>query len=174
MALTVIPAVISSVNRVYQLNPQFLRTDVEEFLAFTRRVSSPIATEPSRNSRKLANSMLAPTSPKIYTLTGHLCAGEQLSHIYLSMCGTLLTITLERRRYEIQSNGLQRYSRNQSDEAAHRHDTSLLCPGRRSDAAAVPGCQYLTKIGVQPMPEPPNFPYNPQRRDFLNILNRRK
>jgi LuxR family transcriptional regulator, maltose regulon positive regulatory protein len=83
---------------------------------------------------------------------------EQLSHIYLSMCGTLAEYYLDAGLYENTLNWANAILKeNQSDEAAHRQlIRAYFALGRRSDALRqFHRCQYILneELGVQPMPE---------------------
>lgn len=146
-------------NRVYQLNPLIsLRTDVDEFLAFYQLGQQSGSDRAALQFEKACQLYTGPFLTEDLYADWSFMRREQLSHIYLSMCGTLAEYYLESGLYE---NTLKWATailkENQSDEAAHRQlIRAYFALGRRSDALRqFHRCQYILseELGVQPMPE---------------------
>jgi DNA-binding SARP family transcriptional activator len=146
-------------NRVYQLNPAVsLRTDVEEFLAFYQAGQQANGNGTVAQFEKACQLYAGPYLTEDLYADWSFMRREQLSHIYLSMCGTLADNYLEAGRYEATVKWATAILKeNQSDEAAHRQlIRAYFALGRRSDALRqFHRCQYILneELGVQPMPE---------------------
>ena len=146
-------------NRVYQLNPAVsLRTDVEEFLAFYQAGQQANGKGTVAQFEKACQLYAGPYLTEDLYADWSFMRREQLSHIYLSMCGTLADNYLEAGRYEDTVKWATAILKeNQSDEAAHRQlIRAYFALGRRSDALRqFHRCQYILneELGVQPMPE---------------------
>lgn len=146
-------------NRVYQLNPLIsLRTDVDEFLAFYLVGQQSSSDRAAMQFEKACQLYTGPFLTEDLYADWSFMRREQLSHIYLSMCGTLAEYYLEAGLYEDTLKWATAILKeNQSDEAAHRQlIRAYFALGRRSDALRqFHRCQYILneELGVQPMPE---------------------
>jgi LuxR family transcriptional regulator, maltose regulon positive regulatory protein len=134
-------------NRVYQLNPAVsLRTDVEEFLAFYQAGQQANGNGTVAQFEKACQLYAGPYLTEDLYADWSFMRREQLSHIYLSMCGILADNYLEAARYEDTVKWATAILKeNQSDEAAHRQlIRAYFALGRRSDALRqFHRCQYF-------------------------------
>ena len=146
-------------NRVYQLNPLIsLRSDVDEFLAFYQVGQQYSGEKAAIQFEKACQLYAGPFLTEDLYADWSFMRREQLSHIYLSMCGTLAEYYLEAGQYDDTIKWATAILKeNQSDEAAHRHlIRAYFALGRRSDALRqFHRCQYILneELGVQPMHE---------------------
>jgi DNA-binding SARP family transcriptional activator len=146
-------------NRVYQLNPLIpLRSDVDEFLAYYQVGQQYNSEKAAIQFEKACQLYAGPFLTEDLYADWSFMRREQLSHIYLSMCGTLAEYYLEAGQYDDTIKWATAILKeNQSDEAAHRQlIRAYFALGRRSDALRqFHRCQYVLneELGVQPMPE---------------------
>jgi DNA-binding SARP family transcriptional activator len=145
-------------NRIYHFNPAVeIRTDVDEFLqcfkAGQRRNGERVAFY-----EKACRLYRGPFLPEDMYSDWSFLRREQLSKIYLSMCGVLTDHYLSVKRYEDAAKwAISRLKENHCDEVAHRQLIQIyIAQGRRSEALQqYQRCEYILReeLGVHPLSE---------------------
>ncbi len=145
-------------NRIYHFNPAVeIRTDVDEFLqcfkAGQRRNGERVAFY-----EKACHLYRGPFLPEDMYSDWSFLRREQLSKIYLSMCGVLTDYYLSVKRYEDAAKwAISRLEENHCDEVAYRQLIQIyIAQGRRSEALQqYQRCEHILReeLGVQPLSE---------------------
>jgi DNA-binding SARP family transcriptional activator len=147
---------LMSNNRVYHFNPAVeIRTDVDDFLRYYQ--AGQLRSEERVALYEQACSLYrGPFLPEDVYSDWSFLRREQLSQIYLSMCGTITDYYLMVKRYEEAANwAISMLKENHCDEKAHRQLIKIYAAqGRRSEALQqYQRCENILReeLGVEPL-----------------------
>jgi len=146
-------------NQSYQINPSVIvRTDVDEFLALYQAGQHASPPEMISSYEQACRLFRGPFLAEDLYATWSMRRREQLSQIYVTMCGTLSRYSLKTGRHE----DAARWARaildeNRCDEEAHRQlMRAFAALGRRGDALRqYYYCEQVLseELSAAPMPE---------------------
>jgi len=149
---------LMSSNHVYHFNPAVeIRTDVDDFLHYYR-VGQQKSEERVALYEKACSLYRGIFLPEDAYADWSFIRREQLSQIYLSMCGTIADYYLKAKRFEDAANwAISMLKENHCDEKAHQNLIKIYsAQGRRSEALQqYQRCENILRkeLGVAPLIE---------------------